>query len=41
MTDDDKDDYDDNENNDDYVNFDDDVEDCVINNDEGIFIDWL
>ena len=41
MTDDDKDDYDDNENNDDYVNFDDDVEDFVINNDEGIFIDWL
>ena len=41
MTDDDKDDYDDNENNDDYVNFDDDVEDFVINNDEGIFLDWL
>ena len=41
MTYDDKDDYDDNENNDDYVNCDDDVEDFVINNDEGIFLDWL
>ena len=41
MTDDYKDDFDDNENNDDYVNFDDDVEDFVINNDEGIFLDWL
>ena len=41
MTDDYKDDFDDNENNDDYVNCDDDVEDFVINNDEGIFLDWL